>query len=109
MLQRRPGVTRVVDPYDDRAGAVAREITHLRVVPVDDEDGVRWKGRCRGAPPLGNVLELPVAVELVAKEVAEAALTRGRTRRAISGRAPSSTSRSPSPASRCARRVGGDA
>ena len=40
MLQRGPGVTRVVDPVCDRAGAVAREVTDLRVVPVDDEDGV---------------------------------------------------------------------
>ena len=47
------------------------EVADLRVVPVDDEHGLRRQRRRRRAPALGDVLELAVAVELVAEEVAE--------------------------------------
>ena len=71
VLERGPGVPRIVDAERDRAGAAVREIADLWVVPVDDQNGVgRERRRCR-APALGDVLELAVAVELVTEEVAE--------------------------------------
>ena len=54
-------------------------VADLRVVAVDDELRV-GEGRDRGPPALGDELELAVAVELVAEEVAEQSAC-GRTRR----------------------------
>ena len=48
------------------------ESGELRVVAVDDEARPGRKAGHRGAPALGDELELAVAVELVAKQVAEA-------------------------------------
>ena len=52
-------------------GAAAREVADLRIVAVDDEHRVVRQRRGRRPPALGDVLELAVAVELVAEEVAE--------------------------------------
>ena len=71
VLQRRPRVGGIVDAKRDRAGAVAAEIADLRIVPVDHEHRFLWQGRGRRPPVGGDVLELAVAVELVAEEVAE--------------------------------------
>ena len=76
MLERGPGVPRVVDPVGDRVRAPARQVADLGVVPVDDEHGLRRQGGRRGPPALGDVLELAVAVELVTEEVAEQHCTR---------------------------------
>ena len=64
----------------------------------------RVERRDRAAPALRDDLELPVAVELVAEEVAEEDRAR-RSRAAMSGNAASSTSKRPSSASRRARSV----
>ena len=71
MLERRPRVPRIVDPVRDRVRAFPGELAHLRVVAVDDEHRLGRQRRGRGPPALGDVLELAVAVELVAEEVAE--------------------------------------
>ena len=63
---------RVVETEGDAARAVACEIADLRVVGVDDERGVAGERVDRGAPALGDLLQLAVAVELVAEQVAEA-------------------------------------
>ena len=70
VLERRAGVARVVEAEDARAGVVARQVADLRVVAVDDEAGVRQRGD-GVAPAGGDGLELAVAVELVAEEIAE--------------------------------------
>ena len=72
MLEGRPGHARVVETERD---AVAVRLGHrreLRIVGVVDE--LRLHGQCgdRLAPALGHELELAVAVELVAEEIAEA-------------------------------------
>ncbi len=51
--------------------AVTCEVSDLRVVCVCDDPGVRIEVADQPAPALGDELELPVAVELVAKEVPE--------------------------------------
>ena len=72
MLQLRSGMAWVVQPEGQRARPVAPEVADLRVVAVDDE--LRGRQRRHGrAPAGGNELELAVAVELVAEEVAERA------------------------------------
>ena len=71
VLERGAGVARIVDPVGDRVRALARQVADLRVVAVDHEHGLRRQRGRRGTPALGDVLELPVAVELVAEEVAE--------------------------------------
>src|SRR5205814_7174083 len=72
VLEGRPGPPRVVEPEDRRAGAGARELADLRVVAVDDERRVGVELGDRLPPPLCDELELAVAVELVAEQVAEA-------------------------------------
>ena len=49
MLQRRPGMARVVDPVHDRPVATTGQLADLRVVAVDDED--RLDGSGRRSPP----------------------------------------------------------
>src|SRR3954469_25797730 len=74
VLERLVSVARVVEAEDDaRVVAMpdAREVADLRVVAVHDEHRA-GKLRDRGPPAAGEDLQLAVAVELVAKEVAEA-------------------------------------
>ena len=71
VLERRPREAGIVDPEAERAAPSVREIGDERIVGVDDEGRGGGEARDRGAPALGDVLELAVAVELVAKEVAE--------------------------------------
>src|SRR5215216_6870407 len=73
-LRRRP--SRVVQAEDDAAGTVAPEVPHLGVVAVDDERRALIELRHGPPPALGDELELAVAVELVAEEVAQAKRTR---------------------------------
>ena len=47
------------------------EIRHQRIVRVDDEKRLFGKASDHRPPALGDQLQLPVAVELVAEEVAE--------------------------------------
>ncbi len=72
VLERRPGDTGVVEPEGD---AARMRLTHggeLGVVGVVDELRLLREPVDGGAPALGHELELPVAIELVAEEVAEA-------------------------------------
>ena len=71
VLQCRTGLARVVEAVDDRSRARARELAELRIVAVHDErrNGVELLDGA--SPALGHELELPVAVELVAEQVAE--------------------------------------
>ena len=72
VLELAPRMPLVVDPEPDGLPAGIRERGHLRVVDVEDEDRRgREVGGC-GPPAVGDVLQLAVAVELVAEEVAEA-------------------------------------
>ena len=71
VLQRGAGVAGVVEAVGDRSDPPAREVADLRVVAVDDEHCLGGQLRRSGAPALGDVLELAVAVELVAGEVSE--------------------------------------
>ena len=73
MLKRRTRNAWVVETEDDGLAGpgVPREVADERIVAVHDEDGVR-KRRDGLTPALGDQLELPVPVELVAEEVAEA-------------------------------------
>ena len=50
----------------------ASELSDLRVVTVQDECGPIVECGDGGSPALGDVLELPVAIELVAEEVPQA-------------------------------------
>src|SRR5258705_5240580 len=68
MLERGTSDPRVVEPK--HAPARTGERTDLRVVAVHDKLGV-GEGGNRGAPARSDELELAIAVELVAKEVAE--------------------------------------
>ena len=71
MLQRRPRVAMVVEPEGAHGSGVGQgDVAEQRVVGVRYERGLR-QARQRRSPPLGDVLELAVAVELVAEEVAE--------------------------------------
>src|SRR5438067_8230271 len=73
MLELRVRVPRVVESEDRPSCGIplTGEIPDLRIVPVDDERGIAPKLADGGPPALGNELELAVAVELVAKKVAE--------------------------------------
>src|SRR6476620_11779598 len=74
VLKCRLGVPRIVDAEDGpRSGpAVATEIPDLGVVAVDDQRRVGREILHSRAPAFGDELELAVAIELVAKEIAEA-------------------------------------
>ncbi len=61
----------IVEPEPDRAPTAVREGGDHRVVGVDHERRRVREVRDGSAPALGDDLELAVAIELVAKEVAE--------------------------------------
>ena len=86
MLERRPRVPRVVDAEREQplGLAAACQLAEQRIVGVHDEQRVGQR-RDRRAPALGDQLELAVAVELVAEEVAER--DRARAARAARPRA----------------------
>ena len=71
VLEMRPGVARVVQAEAERRGATVGEICDDGVVRIHDQRRIDGKAVDGGAPALGDELELAVAVELVAKEVAE--------------------------------------
>ncbi len=71
MLEPGPGETRVVDAVAQRPVPSLGEMSHEGVVGVDDELRRGGERRDGGAPALRDVLELPVAVELIAEEVPE--------------------------------------
>ena len=71
VLERGSRLAWIVEAERDRVLAQVREIADLRIVAVHDQRrAVAQIGDGR-PPALGNELELAVAVELVAKEVAE--------------------------------------
>ncbi len=72
MLERCAALRGVVDTERRRVFVRPGEIRHQRIVRVDDEKRLFGKGRDHRPPALGDELQLPVAVELVAKEIAEA-------------------------------------
>ena len=61
----------VVDPEPERLGAAARDVGQERVVGVHDRPRRGIEVGDSRAPALGDVLELAVAVELVAEKVPE--------------------------------------
>ena len=69
--ERRSRARRVVDAEPDHGLAVVGERGDERVVGVDGENRVRCERLHRRPPPLGDVLELAVAVELIPEEIAE--------------------------------------
>ncbi len=75
VLELRRGPSRVIQAEDDAARTVARQVAHLWIVAVDDELRAVAELRHGPAPALGDELELAVAVELVAEEVAQAERT----------------------------------
>ena len=71
MLELGRSVPRVVETEDQGLRAQRSKVADLGVVAVYDERRVVIKVRNRLSPASGDELELPIAVELVAKEVAE--------------------------------------
>ncbi len=71
VLEVRPGVTRVVQAEAERGRATVGKIRDDGIVGVHDQRRVDGKALGGGAPALGDELQLAVAVELVAEEVAE--------------------------------------
>ena len=71
VLERGPTDERVIDAVADRLPSAVGELRDERIVGVDDEGRRVGEAGDRVAPALGDVLELAVAVELVAKEVPE--------------------------------------
>ena len=72
VLERRAALGGIVDAERGRIGVRPGEIRDQRVVGVDQKERL---GRQRGdhpPPALGDDLQLPVAIELIAEEVAEA-------------------------------------
>jgi hypothetical protein len=63
---------RVVDPEADRVAMPPRDVGEERIVGVHERRGSRVQAGDRGSPAIGDDLELAVAVELVAEEVAKA-------------------------------------
>ena len=94
----------IVDPEGEPCGAPAGQLRDLRVVRVRDHDRVLRELCDRGAPPRRDRLELAVAVELVAEEVAEAERPRPHCS-ATPGSAFSSTSSSARSAPRASSNV----
>ena len=72
VLELAPRVPLVVEPEADALAPRVRERGHLRVVGVQDEHGGGGEVDGGGPPAVGDVLELAVAVELVAEEIPEA-------------------------------------
>ena len=71
MLELGLGERVVLDPEVGRVGHAAAEVGHERVVGVEDEHAAAGAGGGDGGPAVGDRLELAVAVELVAEQVAE--------------------------------------
>src|SRR5439155_2743636 len=69
VLEGRPRVPVVVDAEGTHAaGTALRDLAEQRVVGVRDERRLRQASQCL-APAFGDVLELAVAIELVAEEI----------------------------------------
>ena len=88
VLQLGMGEPVVVDPEEEHAGCGcarrrrirlgdAGQVGDQRVVRVEDERAAAAPGAHHGRPAVGDRLQLPVAVELVAEEVAEQERARG--------------------------------
>ena len=76
VLELRQGLCGIVDPEVGDAGtagqvAVAAEVGDQRVVGVEREPGPAGEVRHELRPLVGEMLQLPVAIELVAEQVAE--------------------------------------
>ena len=76
VLELRQGLARIVDPEVGHAWAagqvaVAAEVGDQRVVGVQHEPGLAGQAGDQLRPLVGQMLELAVAVELVAEQVAE--------------------------------------
>jgi hypothetical protein len=71
MLERRASMTHVVEPEAEGSLPPVGEVGDDGVVGVHDERRVGRERLHRRTPALGEDLQLPVAVELVAKEVRE--------------------------------------
>ncbi len=71
VLECRPRDARIVEPVNGRQTVHVRECTERGVVAVDDERRLCVQCGDGGTPAPGDELELAVAVELVAKQVAE--------------------------------------
>ena len=80
VLQLRAGMSWIVEPEANRTWPSVGEVRDDGVVRVDDERRLRRHRRDRGTPALGDDLELAVAIELVAEEVAERDDPRSRSR-----------------------------
>ena len=72
VLQGRPCRRGTVHPEDERVRPLPRELADLRIVAVHRQRRILGERAHRRTPPLRDVLELAVAVELVAKEIPEA-------------------------------------
>src|SRR6266516_7518399 len=72
VLQGRPRGREIVDAEDQRTRSLSRELSDLRIVSVDRQRSIAGQRPHRRAPPLRNVLQLAVAIELVTEEIAEA-------------------------------------
>ncbi len=72
MLEGGTRMGGVVDAEGDGPGALSGQVADLRIVGVHDEAGLRRERAHGAAPALGDVLELPVTVELIAEEVPQA-------------------------------------
>ena len=66
------GHGRVVDPEANRVAMPPRDVREERIVGVHERGGSRVEACDSGSPAIGDDLELAVAVELVAEEVAQA-------------------------------------
>ena len=86
MLQGRARARGIVDAEHDRIRARVRELAHLRVVAVHRQRGLLRQRAHGRPPPCGHVLELPVAVELVAEEIAQTDSARPHPRRHLGQR-----------------------
>ena len=67
-------------PKRTARGLSLHDVSHDRIVSVDHERRLRRHGRDRGTPALCDDLELPIAIELIAEEVAESDDPRPRSR-----------------------------
>ena len=80
VLQRRSRDRWVVDAERHRLGSISCEVSHERIVRVDDQARLGRETEHRLTPARPNELELAVAVELVAEEIAQADRARTHSR-----------------------------
>src|SRR4051794_34965635 len=71
VLEGRPRAGRIVDAEHHGTRTVTRELADLRVVPVQGKSCLRRQRLHGRPPPRRDVLQLAVAIELVAEEIAE--------------------------------------